>query len=67
MTVASEIVDVLTSAMEKLRSAAEKQSVALDFELFGRCLWGDNVFVDGRSLAVCRHLTLQANEFTQFA
>ena len=67
VAVARKIVDELVSVAEQLLSAAEKQSISLGFELFGRCLWGDNVFEGGHSLVVCRHLTLQANEFTQFA
>ncbi len=48
-----------------LRDAA--QGKPFPFDLFGRCQWSDNVFEGGRSLVVCRHLTLQGNEFTQTA
>jgi len=59
---------VAREIVEELRKAAVgQQSITFAFDLFGRCQWGDNVFEGGRSFLVCRHLTMHANEFTQFA
>ena len=60
VTVAREIV-------EELNRVAMREQRSFTFDLFGRCQWGDNVFEGGRTLVVCRHLTLHANEFTQSA
>jgi hypothetical protein len=61
-------VGVAVEIVQELRAAAgAQQSVTFAFDLFGRCQWGDNVFESGRSVLVCRHLTLHADEFTQSA
>ncbi len=61
VAVAREIVAALREA------ALADGFVTFPFDLFSRFQWGDNVFEGGRSLLVCRHLTLHGNEFTQFA
>ncbi len=61
-------VAVSREIVEELRKAAGGQeSVTFPFDLFGRCQWSDNVFEGGQSLLVCRHLTMQGNEFTRAA
>jgi hypothetical protein len=51
-----------------LQEAAMAQGrVTFPFDLFSRCPWSDNVFEGAQSLLVCRHLSMQSNEFTSAA
>ena len=60
VAVGREIVEELNKA------AGIDQKVNFALDLFGRCLWDGNVIEGGRSLLVCRHLTMDANEFNKF-
>ena len=61
-------VAVARQIVEEVRRVAEEEEVvSFAFDLFSRCQWSENVFEGGLSVLVCRHLTMNAHEFTQTA